>query len=240
LWRSVRESPFYFTKERRVATRHEAREDLWLSATHQDEEVSSFGTVIALKRGQVLTSMLALADKWRWNRGRVRSFLDLLERRGEISQSSDSRRTILTICNYPKWNDPQPTNRTANRQSTDTKSTTDRHVQESEESEKAKKQTLAAGGDFDEFWKVWPKKVKKAAARKAWDQLNGNRPQINLVLDAIRWQSKTDQWRKDDGRFIPYPATWINAEQWNDEPTEIAHEPDTWSPITKLKEGPDD
>ena len=28
---------------------------------------------------------------------------------------------------------------------------------------------------------------------------------------------QTEQWKKDNGKFIPYPATWLNQERWTDE-----------------------
>ena len=31
-----------------------------------------------------------------------------------------------------------------------------------------------------------------------------------------RWKD-SDQWTRDDGRFIPHPATWLNGRQWEDE-----------------------
>jgi hypothetical protein len=27
----------------------------------------------------------------------------------------------------------------------------------------------------------------------------------------------SEQWRRDDGRFIPHPATWLNQRRWEDE-----------------------
>ena len=28
---------------------------------------------------------------------------------------------------------------------------------------------------------------------------------------------KSEQWKKDDGQFIPHPTTFLNGERWNDE-----------------------
>ena len=32
---------------------------------------------------------------------------------------------------------------------------------------------------------------------------------------------RLDQWKKDSGRFVPYPATWLNNRRWEDELSEI-------------------
>lgn len=68
--------------------------------------------------------------------------------------------------------------------------------------------------DFELFWKDYPKKVGKEAARKSW---NINKPPIDLVLDSLRWQKRTTQWSKNDGQYIPNPTTWINQGRWQDE-----------------------
>jgi len=68
---------------------------------------------------------------------------------------------------------------------------------------------------FDEFWSAYPKKTGKDAALKAWKL---KKPRIDDVMYALSWQRKSWQWLKDDGQFIPNPATYINQGRWQDEP----------------------
>jgi hypothetical protein len=68
---------------------------------------------------------------------------------------------------------------------------------------------------FEIFWEVYPRKVAKGAARKAWRKAS---PPLEIVLDTLDWQIVSDGWTKDGGKFIPHPATWINQERWLDEP----------------------
>jgi hypothetical protein len=70
--------------------------------------------------------------------------------------------------------------------------------------------------DFDEFWKVYPRKIAKADARKAWKQTQSIRPDLQTILKAIQAACKTEQWMRGGGQFIPYPATWIRGERWED------------------------
>lgn len=37
------------------------------------------------------------------------------------------------------------------------------------------------------------------------------------MLKAIEVQKKSDQWQRDNGQYIPYPATWLNGRRWEDE-----------------------
>lgn len=72
-----------------------------------------------------------------------------------------------------------------------------------------------ADPDFETFWSAYPRKVGKVAAMKAWGR-NG-RPELSVILSAVEAQKSSDQWRKDGGRFIPHPSTWLNGRRWQDE-----------------------
>jgi len=68
--------------------------------------------------------------------------------------------------------------------------------------------------DFSTFWQVYPRKISKANAWKAWLKV---KPEIDSVLLALEAQKQTDQWQRDNGKFIPHPATWLNGKRWEDE-----------------------
>jgi hypothetical protein len=76
-----------------------------------------------------------------------------------------------------------------------------------------------SGEGFDEFYAAYPKKKKRPDALKAWDKLKPDEALRAQILRAIATQAKTAQWQKDGGQFIPYPASWLNAEGWNDADT---------------------
>ena len=71
---------------------------------------------------------------------------------------------------------------------------------------------------FDRFWGAYPRKVSKADARKAFAKLNPDGELVEAMLRALDWQKRLPEWTKDGGQFIPYPATWLNARRWEDEP----------------------
>ena len=68
---------------------------------------------------------------------------------------------------------------------------------------------------FAEFWAAYPKKVGKTAAAKAW---GSNHPPPAAVLTALAWQTRSDQWTREAGRYIPNPATYLNQGRWEDQP----------------------
>lgn len=69
---------------------------------------------------------------------------------------------------------------------------------------------------FDSFYQAYPKKIGKPAALKAFAKCKPDESLLQTMLDAIERQSQSEQWQKNDGQFIPNPATWLNQERWDD------------------------
>ena len=69
---------------------------------------------------------------------------------------------------------------------------------------------------FNTFWQHYPKKKNKGQARKAWLKCSPDKPLIEKIHQAIEVAKESDDWQKDKGKYIPYPATWLNAEGWDD------------------------
>ena len=67
---------------------------------------------------------------------------------------------------------------------------------------------------FDVFWKAYPKKTGKEAARKSFARAKAD---IGTMLSALEVQKQSEQWTKDNGQFIPNPTTWLNQGRWEDE-----------------------
>ncbi|MFZ3569458.1 hypothetical protein ACNYS0_21130 [Streptomyces sp. BH034] len=71
---------------------------------------------------------------------------------------------------------------------------------------------------FDEFWDAYPRKVAKGNARTAYAKaIKRGADPAALATAAARHAA---QWRAahTEPRFIPHPATWLNAERYDDEP----------------------
>lgn len=83
---------------------------------------------------------------------------------------------------------------------------------------------MAASGDdnpdaptytFDDFWKLYPRRVARKDAEKAWKGIRSeDYPQI---FAAIEQAKQTDDWQRDNWRYVPYPATYLRGERWTDE-----------------------
>jgi hypothetical protein len=73
---------------------------------------------------------------------------------------------------------------------------------------------------FDQFWTIYPKKKSKGTAKKAFMKINPNQQFLSRIISKIEQAKKSKDWMKENGKYIPYPATWLNAEGWEDEYTE--------------------
>lgn len=70
---------------------------------------------------------------------------------------------------------------------------------------------------FDRFWAAYPRKVAKENARKAFLKINPNEEMMDVILRELERQKNSLQWTKDNGQFIPHPATWLNGKRYEDE-----------------------
>ena len=70
---------------------------------------------------------------------------------------------------------------------------------------------------FERFWISYPRKRSKGQAEKAWKALKPNEHLQDRLLVALEKAKTSADWLKDGGRFIPYPATWLNARGWEDD-----------------------
>ena len=68
--------------------------------------------------------------------------------------------------------------------------------------------------DFETFWSVYPRKVGKQAA---WRAFAGVSVPVQTLVEAVNAQRTSEQWTREGGRFTPNPATWLNRCGWEDE-----------------------
>ena len=70
---------------------------------------------------------------------------------------------------------------------------------------------------FLEFWKAYPKKTGKQYALKAWNKIKPTAELHERIMQAVDAQKRSDQWRRENGRYIPNPSTWLNGGYWDNE-----------------------
>ena len=93
---------------------------------------------------------------------------------------------------------------------------------------------LGGGGvsvsDFEKAWALYPKKEAKGLARSAWLRLQreGLLPPLPRIESTIRHFMATDDWQREQGRFVPQMSNWLKGQRWPDDSvTAEAHEAGT-------------
>jgi len=83
----------------------------------------------------------------------------------------------------------------------------------------SKDHSSATPDGFAEFWSAYPKKVGKGAAQAAWKK---HKPDLAICIAAITTAKASRDWQKENGQYIPNPATWLNQMRWEDGETVAA------------------
>lgn len=84
-------------------SRGQAWIDLLLMANHKEAKIMINGSLEVVERGQRVTSIRKLSDRWKWSTKKVTHFLDQLVKDKMIEYISDSSKTVVTIVNYDKY-----------------------------------------------------------------------------------------------------------------------------------------
>lgn len=74
---------------------------------------------------------------------------------------------------------------------------------------------LDAEGEFKKFYEVYPRKREPLAAKRAYLKALQIVDADTILAGAVRLANDPNLPEK---QFIPYPATWLNAGGWDDEP----------------------
>lgn len=81
---------------------------------------------------------------------------------------------------------------------------------------------------FEEFWRLYPKKKAKLDCMRAWKSLNPDAQLFKEIMTGLKRAINSKEWKEQDGKFIPYPATWLRKGRWLDEYEEAEEEVDRW------------
>lgn len=74
--------------------------------------------------------------------------------------------------------------------------------------------TPADDEGFAEFWKVYPRKAGKGAARQAWAKAIQTTDRDTIIAGAERYRDDPNR----ETAYTAHPSTWLNHERWDDDP----------------------
>lgn len=192
---------------------------------------------VELQRGQLAASVRHLATIWKWSVGKVQRFLGRLKYETMIDIKNDTGISVITICNYDKYQTGAPENDTPADTPNDTpmdtppiqgrvqERYTDGHNTETikhlnnKTSKRAAKPPMDASL-FENFWAKYPRRKggeKKAAARKKFYALidAGTNPEV-LFAGAAGYAREQRELGKVDTPFVSTAIAWLNQGCWED------------------------
>jgi len=199
---------------------------IWLVSTAAwvEKRVRIGSSVIELKRGQLAFATRFLAQKWRWAHSRVVRFLFRLENDTMVSTQATRQSTLITICNYDKYQFSRNADETQIGTPTGTRA---EHARNKEEelnnitTNIPRAPALIFETDWPKdyrelFWQAYPKRVDRASALRKLDQIRraGDLPWATLLGGVKRYAASV---RGTDPKYIKGPAAWLNAGKWDDE-----------------------
>ena len=82
--------------------------------------------------------------------------------------------------------------------------------------ESKRKETKNINAQFDEFWKSYPRKVKKQKAKEWFEKNNPSSELFSIMLQALEKFKNSNEWKSNNGQFIPHPTSWLNQKRWED------------------------
>lgn len=139
LHRGIRTNWLY--EEKRTFSKFEAWIDLLLEVNHKDSKVLLGNELIEVKRGQTVTSIRQLCERWGWSNTKVKQFFQLLQQDGMITVKSDSKKTVISIDKYDFYQCLEEEKTTQNTHNNDTKHL-QKHTNKNEKNVKNEKEYI--------------------------------------------------------------------------------------------------
>ena len=177
------------------------------------------GTALAMAysfiRAQLDRDRQAYEEKCEKNR---KTAIEAAERRKQSQANASERQRTQTNAGNRQHNDNDIDNDNDNDIDNDNDNDTDTNITPPAEpdGDNEKKEPLQ-DRRFDEFWKLYPKKVGKQAAKNSWKRIKPNAELFDRILAAVQKAKNSAQWTRNNGQYIPNPATWLNQGRWDDE-----------------------
>jgi len=196
----------------------------WLlkEANHRDKKVNG----MEIKRGQCLRSYKDIQDGLHWMVGwrkmtysntQCEIAMKWLKKRVMVATQKTTRGMVITILNYEKYQTVE--NYESHKETykrTTVKPQSSHTINKNVKNVKNEKNKTYTS-DFLVFWRMYPNKTGKGKAFESWQK---QKPPLDDVLKSLEWQIKQGQWTKDNGQYIPHPATYLNQRRWEDEKRE--------------------
>lgn len=204
----------YLWEDKEPFDKRSAWIDLLLSVNHADNKTIINNKVELVKRGTFITSEVKLSERWKWDRGKVRRFLKLLESDNMLIKTARARLFItIEIVNYIEYQSKESAtsesvditkvkevNTTSNEQVENKSATSNEQVTNINKNDKNDKETIYSE-DFESFYKLYPRPINKELTYRSYLKVL-KKESPDVILKATKNYINDILINKTDKRFF--------------------------------------
>lgn len=192
--------------------------DLLLLANHSDNEYFDGRKMISVSRGQLVTSLRHLADRWHWSKDKTQRYLRHLSRQNMIHTTATHSATLITIVKYDDFQGERDTYRDMERdkdQDTNQSQTRNNKNKKNDiyvdqvdyQTSKTESTSDKYITFFEELWKLYPKKRGKG-------QVSSSQKKKLYQIGRDEMIRAIERYKRDtagkDSQYIQYGSTFFN------------------------------
>jgi hypothetical protein len=89
---------------------------------------------------------------------------------------------------------------------------------------------------FESFFAEYPRQVDEVKARKEWERLSPDGDTAAVIVASVRAWTRSPEWQRDNGRYIPKPNNWLRNRRWRDVPGVVSPQPAAVVPLPREPE----
>ena len=194
---------------------------IWIisHAAWKDQEIRMGDYMIQLERGQLCYSIRYMAKAWKWDKSKVARYLKRLEgMKMTCSKTETANETAPKVIIVNNYNHFQPDGQGSVRQQPRQQPRQHRDSTETnnkkDKKDKKIRDTEVSLGHFERFWDLYPRKIGKGQAQRAW-MAAVKKVDPAVIVEGL--ELHLEDLSGKDREFTPHPATWLNGERWADE-----------------------
>jgi DNA-binding transcriptional MocR family regulator len=207
--RSLFKNPLWYGEK---FTKGQAWVDLFGNANHSDGWFEKNGQRVDVKRGQTGRSIESLSTDWKWSRNKVKRFLKRLEDEHMIERKTNHLTTIITICNYDKFQFDEKTSEPPNELPDEPSNEPSLEPQTNKKKRRNKEEIIKPENVTDQTWDDFLLHRKKKKATVTQTVINGFIKQAGLA----KWTLEDALKETIERGWVGFKAEWVKGKPKTD------------------------
>lgn len=191
-------------------------------ANFEDKKHLFNGSLIEIKRGQIIFGLEAWSVKTGVTIAKLRRMLDMLEKDEMISRQKTNKYSLISILNYTKYQDDDRQDASKSQAESKQNATPKelKNIRNKDLDDSAESPCDFVAREFDRFWKYYPVKKSKVPAKRAFvSMMKGKKEStVKMLVDLILSYHHDCIDREEIGADKLHPSTLLNQKRWEDDP----------------------